>query len=177
MRRAEKTVSVEKIHEAFEQTPHVILASFRGLTVNQANELRSKIAEVGGHYRVIKNRLAKRAAAGTPVEGMSELFSGPCAIATHESDPVGLAKTLAEFAKANPQIELLAGVIDAKENLDAKSVNRLASMPGLPDLRAQLLALLQTPATTLLRLVNTPGSQVARVLDARRQKLGEAPEG
>jgi large subunit ribosomal protein L10 len=162
--RAEKTVAVEKTHETFEQTPHVILASYRGLTVNQANELRAKIAEVGGSYRVIKNRLAKMAATGTPAEGMSELFSGPCAIATHESDPVGLAKALAEFAKANPQIELL-------------DVKRLASLPGLQELRAQLLALLQTPATTLLRLVNTPGSQVARVLDARREKLEESSEG
>jgi large subunit ribosomal protein L10 len=175
--RAEKTVAVEKTHETFEQTPHVILASYRGLTVNQANELRAKIAEVGGSYRVIKNRLAKMAATGTPAEGMSELFSGPCAIATHESDPVGLAKALAEFAKANPQIELLAGVIDAKDILDAKDVKRLASLPGLQELRAQLLALLQTPATTLLRLVNTPGSQVARVLDARREKLEESSEG
>ena len=176
MNRAEKIATVEQLHEAFEQTPHVIVASFRGLTVNQANDLRAKVTGVGGSYRVIKNRLAKRAAAGTPVEGISELFSGPCAIATHADDPVGLAKILADFAKANPQIELLAGLVDAKDSLDAKGVKRLSTMPGLPALRAQLLALLQTPATMLVRLLSTPGTQVARVVDARREKLGETSD-
>jgi large subunit ribosomal protein L10 len=169
--RAEKIAVIEKMQSGFQQTPHVILASFRGLSVNQANALRRKISSVGGRYEVVKNRLAKRAAAGTPVEPLSEKFSGPCAVASHESDPVGLAKALSEFAKDNPQLELLAGVVDAKDVVDAAGVKQLASMPGLPELRAQLLALIQTPATSLVRLLNTPGGQVARVVDARRESM------
>jgi large subunit ribosomal protein L10 len=79
---------------------------------------------------------------------------------------------LSEFAKENPQVELRAGVVDAAELLDTAGVKTLASLPGLPELRAQLLALIQTPATTLVRLLSTPGSQLARVIDARREAEG-----
>jgi large subunit ribosomal protein L10 len=164
------------MQEGFEQTPHVILTSFRGLSVNQANQLRRKIDGVGGQYHVIKNRLAKRAAAGTPMEPLAEQFRGPCALAMHSSDPVGLAKALAEFAKENPQLELLAGVVDAKDLVDAATVKQLAKLPGLVELRAQLLALIQTPATSLVRLLNTPGGQIAQVVDARRNALGGEAE-
>jgi len=174
--RADKNETIDKLHQNFSTVPHMLLATFRGLTVNQANELRRKVGDAGGQYRVIKNRLAKRAAAGTAIEAISDQFSGPCAIAGHESDPVALAKALAEFAKDNPQLELLAGVVDSKAVLDAQGVKALASLPGLPQLRAQLLSLINTPATTLLRLVNTPGTQLARVVDARREQLDSGGE-
>jgi large subunit ribosomal protein L10 len=169
VKRADKSAIVESLNKDFSGVQHVILASFRGLTVNQANDLRRRVSGVGGTYRVIKNRLARRAAAGTPIEPMSQGFAGPCAIATHDDDPVVLAKTLAEFAKTNPQIELIAGLVDARETIDAAGVEHLSTLPGLSELRAQLLALVQTPATTLVRLFNTPGSQLARVVDARRE--------
>lgn len=174
MNRVEKAAFVAEMQQSFSGTPHVILASFRGLDVNQATDLRSRVRQAGGRFRVIKNRLAKRAAVGTPVEPLVEQFEGPCAIATHESDPVSLAKTLADFSKENPQLELLAGVVDAKEILDLEGVKQLASLPGLPELRTQLLCLIQTPATQLVRLLGTPGSQVARVLDAHRDRQEQA---
>jgi len=169
--RAEKTAAIEELNQAFREMPHVLLAGFRGLTVNQANDLRRRVAQSGGAYKVVKNRLAKRAAAGTPVEELAKRFEGPCAVATHGSDPVGLAKALAEFAKANPELELVAGLVDGRDLLEQADVKRLSTMPGLPELRAQLLALIATPATTLVRLLATPGTQLARVLDARREKL------
>jgi large subunit ribosomal protein L10 len=172
--RVEKTAFIEEMHESFSGTPHLILASFRGLNVNQATVLRSRVRRAGGRLRVIKNRLAKRAAAGTPAESLVEWFEGPCAIATHATDPVSLAKALADFCKENPQLELLAGLVDAKEVLDVKGVKRLASLPALPELRAQLLCLIQTPATQLVRLLGTPGTQVARVLDAHRDRQEQA---
>ena len=174
MIRAEKIAFVERLNRKLEASPHVILAGFRGLSVNQANDLRRKVEQVGGSYQVIKNRLAKLAVQGTAAEPLSAQFEGPCALATHESDPVALAKALADCAKDNAQIELHAGLVDAKDLIDAAGVKQLASLPGLPELRAQLLALIQTPATTLVRLINTPGSQIARVLDARREEQGGA---
>jgi large subunit ribosomal protein L10 len=175
--RAQKVAAVERMNEGFKVNPHIILASFRGLTVNQANVLRHRVREAGGSYTVIKNRLAKLAAAETPAAPLIEQFSGPCALAMHADDPVLLAKTLSDFAKENPQLELLAGVVDAKDVIDASGVKQLAGMPGLPDLRAQLLALVQTPATTLVRLLGTPGTQVARVLDAKAGAEGGADDG
>jgi large subunit ribosomal protein L10 len=168
--RAEKAAVIEQAQETFRRNPHLIVTAFRGLTVNQANELRRKIRSVGGTYRVVKNRLARRAAAETSAAGFGDRLTGPCGIAAHETDPVVLAKALAEFVKDNPQVELVAGVVDARTMLDAAGVQKLATLPGLLELRAQLLALIQTPATTLVRLLNTPGSQLARVVDARREQ-------
>jgi large subunit ribosomal protein L10 len=167
--RQQKQATVERLNALFTATPHVILTSFRGLTVNQETELRGRIRDIGGTYAVLKNRLAKLAAMGTPMEPLAERLAGPCALATHASDPVVLAKTLNTFAKENPELELVAGVVDAKDLLDVAQVKVLASLPGLEELRAQLLALFQTPATTLVRLLSTPGTQLARVLDARRE--------
>jgi large subunit ribosomal protein L10 len=70
----------------------------------------------------------------------------------------------------------MAGVIDAKELIDAAGVKQLAKMPGMLELRAQLLALIQTPATTLVRLLGTPSSQLARVVDARREGMDESSD-
>lgn len=173
MNRAEKKAAIEELNQAFVAAPHLILTSFRGLTVNQSNQLRRRVRDAGGRYQVIKNRLAKRAAVGTGAERLTEKFCGPCAVAIHPSDPIALAKALSDFAKTNPELELLAGLIDAKALVDADGVKQLASLPALPELRAQLLALVATPATTLVRLLGTPGTQLARALDARREKLGE----
>ena len=177
MNRAEKTTAIEELNLAFRQAQHIVLTSFRGLTVNQANELRRSVDEAGGRYKVIKNRLAKRAAAGTPVEELAKRFEGPCAVATHDSDPVALAKTLATFVEGNPELELIVGLVDGRDLLEKADVKRLAAMPGFAELRAQLLALIQTPATTLVRLLGTPGTQLARVLDARHKKLETEGEG
>ena len=176
MNRAEKIATTERLAQTFQQSPHIILASFRGLSVNQATELRRKVRAAGGSYRVIKNRLAKRAVQGTAAESLAERLTGPCAIATHDTDPVSLAKALSAFVKENPELELVAGVVDAKEFLDPEGLKALSNLLGLAELRAQLLSLIQTPARTLVRLISTPGAQLARVLDARREAMDGAGE-
>jgi large subunit ribosomal protein L10 len=175
--RAQKDLAIESLNKAFTDNPHVIVTTFSGLTVNQANSLRRTIDSAGGKYTVIKNRLAKRAAVGTPAEALSAEFSGPCAVATHGADPVGLAKAIAGFLKENPQISVKAGLVDAKDQIDSEGVVQLSKMPGLLELRAQLLALFNTPATTLVRLIGTPGTQVARVIDARATEQGNEADG
>lgn len=172
MNRQQKTEMVEQLGELLGANPHLIVASFRGLTVNQETELRGRVRAAGGAYRVLKNRLAKRAAAGTAAEALTAKLDGPNALASHPSDPVVLAKVLTGFAKDNAQLELVAGLVDARELIDAAGLKQLAQLPGLDELRATLLALIQTPATSLVRLLGTPGSQLARALDARREKLG-----
>ncbi len=176
MDRAEKDAMIEGLSKTFTENPHIIVASFRGLSANQANVLRRKIDETGGSCRVIRNRLAKRAAAGTPAEALIDEFEGPCALLSHVEDPVVLAKALVGFAKKNPQVVAKAGLIDAKALIDIDAVLQLSKMAGLPELRAQLLALFQTPATMLVRLLGTPATQLARVIDANREKQEEGGE-
>lgn len=171
MNRAEKTAAVESMATTFQKAPHVFVTDFRGMTVNQSSELRRRIRRAGGTYQVVKNRLAKRAAVGTAAEKVAAHLVGPRAVACHPSDPVVLAKVLSEFTKDNPQLRVVAAVVDAHDVVAAEGIKVLANLPGLPELRAQMLALFLTPATQLVRLVATPGTQLARALDARREKL------
>lgn len=171
MNRSEKSEAVATLSEAFRQVPHVILTDFTGMTAGQSNELRRKVRAAGGRFKVLKNRLARRGAEGTAVGKIADRLKGPCGLASHPTDPVGLAKAVTEFAKDNPQLRLVAAVVDAKDVYEAAGIKTLATLPGLPELRAQFLALLNTPATQLVRLLNTPAGQVARAIDARREKL------
>jgi large subunit ribosomal protein L10 len=174
--RTEKAAHVESMVEVFRKNPHLVLTDFKGLTSNQSNELRRRVRAAGGTFHVLKNRLARRAAEGTAVDKIQARLVGTCGLAGHPNDPVAIAKVVTDFVKDNPQLKLVAAVIDSRDVLDGDAgVKALSTMPGLPELRAQLLALINTPATMLVRLLNTPAGQVARAIDARREKLeGEA---
>lgn len=171
MNRGEKSAAVEAMAQTFRAAPHVFVTDFRGMTVNQSSELRRRIRRTGGSYQVVKNRLAKRAAVGTAAEKVAAHLVGPRGVVCHPSDPVAVAKVLSEFSKEHPQLQLVAAVVDARDVVTTEGIKVIATLPGLQELRAQLLALIQTPATQLVRLLATPGTQVARALDARREKL------
>jgi len=168
--RADKINQIEQLTETFGSVPHIFLTRFSGLSATQSDDLRSKIRSIGGSFRIIKNRLAKRAAVGTGLEQVADQFAGPVAIAYHQDDPVGLAKTLMDFNGDHPKLEVFAGVIDSTQVMDQDSVKQLSKLPGLLELRAQILAMINTPATMLVRLMGTPGMQIARVLDANREQ-------
>ena len=171
MNRTDKNTVVEGLTESFRGMPHVILTDFKGMTAGQSTDLRRKVRAAGGSYRVLKNRLARRGSEGTAVGKIADKLRGTCGLAGHPSDPVALAKVLSDFVKDNPQLRLVACVVDAKDVYAADGIKQLATLPGLQELRAQLLALINTPATQLVRLVHTPAAQVARAIDARREKL------
>ena len=171
MLRSEKSAVVDTLAASFRGTPHVILTDYKGMTAGQSTDLRRRIRAAGGTYRVLKNRLARRGSEGTAVGKIADKLKGTCGLAGHPNDPVALAKVVSEFAKENPQLKVVACVVDAKDVYGAEGVKQLATLPGLPELRAQFLALLNTPATQLVRLLNTPAGQLARAIDARREKL------
>jgi large subunit ribosomal protein L10 len=172
MNRTEKQELINELQNELKTTPHVVLVDFRGLSVPDATEFRRKVKASGSSYRVVKNRLALRAAKGTPLEKLESLFEGTTGIAWNSDDPVVLAKTLVDFAKEHPALALKAGVVSSDQVLDAEGVRALSAMPGLSELRASFLALLQAPATKLVRLLGTPATQMARVLKAHQEKEG-----
>lgn len=171
MNRTDKTAFVEELSARFRETPNIFLTTFSGLTVGQETDLRRQVGAAGGTYRVVKNRLTRRAAAGTPVEPLTESLVGPRSMAFHHSDPLALAKVLVEFAEDNPELKVLGGLIDAKDLLDADAVKSLAKLPSLPELQAQLLSVIQMPATMLTRLIGTPATQLAAVIKARNDRM------
>ena len=170
MNRTEKQELVEDLHQEFDRSPHAILVDFRGLSVPAVTEFRRKVKQSGSRYRVVKNTLALRAVKDTPLEKLSPKFDHTTGVAYTGTDPVALAKVLVDFAKDHPQLVVKAGLVSGTQVLDAEGVKALSAMPGLPELRARLLGMLQAPATQLVRLLGTPATQLVRVLQAHQEK-------
>jgi large subunit ribosomal protein L10 len=171
MNRTEKQQMIEELHKELASSPHAVLVDFRGLSVPAATEFRKRMRASGSRYRVVKNSLALRAARGTALERLESRFEGSTGIAYTGNDPVAMAKVLVDFAKDHPALSVKAGVVSGSQVLDAEGVKALSAMPGLAELRARLLGLLQAPATQLVRLLGTPATQLARVMKAHQDKL------
>ena len=168
MERAEKREFVASLAETLGQTSFVLVARNDGLTVAAVDDLRRKMRGAGATYKVAKNRLATLAIDGTRFQGIKPLLKGPTALAW-SVDPVAVAKTAVEFAKTNDKFVVLGGALGT-QTLDANGVKALAELPSLETLRAQLLGLIQTPATRIAGVLQAPGGQVARVLAAFAKK-------
>jgi large subunit ribosomal protein L10 len=166
--RAEKTELVASLNKVFKSAAVVVVAHNKGLTVNQVNDLRNKMALAGATVKVAKNSLAKLALEGTDASGLKGLFTGPIMLAFAD-DPVTAPKVAADFAKANEKFVLLGGALGATI-MDANSVKALASLPSLNELRARLIGMIQTPATRIAGVVAAPASQLARVMNAYATK-------
>ncbi len=168
MERAEKTELVASLNTVFKNAAVVVVAHNKGLTVNQVNDLRNKMAQAGATVKVAKNSLAKLALVGTDASGLKNLFTGPTMLA-YANDPVAAPKVAADFAKGNDKFVLLGGSLGTT-TLDANGVKALASLPSLNELRAKLLGMIQTPATRIAGVVQAPAGQLARVLNAYATK-------
>lgn len=142
----------------------VLVAHYKGLNAAEVSELRRNVRKAGANFKVTKNLLAKRAVAGTAYEKVSHLFKGPTAIA-YANDPVAAAKALSEFAKKNEKLVLVGGAF-GETILDKAAIQQLATLPSLDELRAKIIALLQTPATRIAGVLQAPAGQLARVFGA-----------
>ena len=164
MDRAQKTDAVAELNRTFTETSVVVVTRNLGLTVAQSSDLRQKMREAGASYKVSKNKLAKIALKDTDYAGLSDLLTGPVALAT-STDPVAAAKVVSDFAKTNDKLEIVGGGMGTTV-LDVKGVNALASLPSLDELRAKIVGLVQAPATKLAQLSNAPAAKLARVFGA-----------
>ncbi|MBI2719460.1 MAG: 50S ribosomal protein L10 [Rhizobiales bacterium] len=168
MERAEKKELVATLNQVFKTTGVIVVAHNKGLTVNQVNDLRSKMAQAGATVKVAKNRLAKLALDGTDADGIKNLFIGPTMVA-YAKDPVAAPKVAAAFAKTNEKFVVLGGAL-GKTIMDANAVKALADLPSLDELRARIVGMIQTPATRIAGVLAAPGGQIARVVGAYSRK-------
>ncbi len=171
MNREQKQDLVSSLNTLLKDQTFVAVTHYKGLTVAQMEDLRGKAREAGAGFRVTKNRLTRLALAGTKFEGLSELFTGPTAIAFSE-DPVAAAKVCANFAKDNENLVILGGSLDG-EAMDQTQVDALAKLPSLDELRAMIVGMISTPATRIAVVLQAPAGQLARVLNAKAEQ-GEA---
>ncbi len=169
MLRSEKETLQQELNGKFGRAKTVIVAEFKKLDVDTVNRLRRKLRDGKVEWKVLKNTIARRAAKGTPVEVVSDDFVGPVAAAISYDDVISPAKILTEFIKDLETIKIRSAVVEGKKT-DVKGVVALAKLPGLNELRAQILGMLNQPATKLARTIKEPGAALARVLQAKADK-------
>jgi large subunit ribosomal protein L10 len=170
--RGEKAETVAFVHEKFKTAKMAIVTEYRGLSVAQMTRLRRAIREASGEYQVIKNTLVRRALKDTVYGSLDRLLDGPNGWIFAYDDPVMLSKALVKFADDNDKLAIKGGVFEGQFMEPAK-VKVLAQMPSKPELQAKLLALIQAPATQLVRLVQEPGARVVRLLETLRKGKSE----
>nr|WP_256434494.1 50S ribosomal protein L10 [Myxococcus sp. CA056] len=169
--KSEKEEMIKELHEKFSRTKSAVVAEFSKVDVETVTKLRRKFREGNVEYKVIKNTLARRAAQGTDVAVIADDFTGPVALCISYGDVVAPAKILTEFTKdLEDKIKIRSAVVDGRK-VDAAGVKQLAKLPGLNELRAQLLGMITQPATKLVRTIAAPGTQLARVIQAHADKL------
>jgi large subunit ribosomal protein L10 len=164
-----KQALVEQYRELIGRSEGIILATYTGLPVKDLERLRRKVRDLGGEFRVVKNRLARvsRREAGRTV--VDAALQGATAIGFAPDDPVALAKAIVDFSKESDKVKVKAGVVNGVV-YDARQVVRLAETPPMPVLRAQLLGLFNTPATRLASILSAPARQLATVVKAYADK-------
>ncbi len=163
MNKAEKQQTVESLGEQFRSVNSAFLINYRGLKVVDATELRRKIREFNGHYVVVKNTLALRAAKETKFEQLEPYFQGPTAVAYHPKDVVGLAKLLTEISKSNPNIAFKAALVEGKV-VPASEIQAIASLPSREVMLSKLVFLLKAPLQRLTMVLKAPVRNLGLVL-------------
>ncbi|QIX28064.1 50S ribosomal protein L10 [Nocardioides sp. JQ2195] len=173
MARPDKAAAVAEVVDSFNTASGAVLTDYRGLTVAQLQELRRALGE-NANYAVVKNTLAKIAAAEVGIEGFDDLLTGPTAIAFIEGDVVEAAKGLRDFAKANPALIIKGGVLDG-DFLDAKAVAKLADLESREVLLGKMAGAMLASLSQAVYLLNAPISQAARLAGALETKAQQDP--
>jgi large subunit ribosomal protein L10 len=172
-----KAETVEALKDAIAEQRGAVVAEYRGLKVLEITALRKKLRAIDAEIRVVKNTLIRRAAEGTPFEGLSAHFTGPTAVAFSHGDPVAMVKVMKEFAAASPKVTLRAGFVEGRV-LSAKDVEILASVPSREVLLSRLIGGLGSSITRLAQALAGPPRKLVYVLESiRKQKPAEAVAG
>ncbi len=173
--RAEKVAVVNEVRDRMEAADGALLTEYRGLTVAELAELRRELAAAGGDYKVYKNTLVRLAVADTPRAGMSDLLTGPTAIAFVQGDVSAVAKALRDFARANPNLIVKGGVVGSSV-MSAADIDVLAELPSRETLLAQFAGALSAPLQQLAGLVQALPRNLAYGISALlEQRQAEAP--
>jgi large subunit ribosomal protein L10 len=172
MVRPEKIAQVELLTEKLRSSEGLVLADFQGLTVADANELRGKCREVGVEFHVVKNRLARRAAAAVEADSLTTLFTGPTGIAFGLEGPVQPAKVLVDFAKDHEKLTIKGGYMDGKV-LTPAEVDTLSKVPGRQELLSMLVRGFNAPASNFVGVLMGTMRKLVGTLDAVAKQKAE----
>jgi large subunit ribosomal protein L10 len=177
MKKEDKERVVSDLTERLKSTETLLVADYRGLTMPQIDELRTKLLEHGARFAVVKNTLTRRAAKAAGSDALLALLDGPTAIAFLESDgdPVAVAKALVDAARETRVLELRGGMLEGRP-VERDEIESLAKLPPADVLRAQVLGAIAAPVTAIVGLFTAPLQDLYGLIDARIEQLGAQGE-
>ena len=174
-KKAEKKAQSEELRAQLATVSTVILSTFQGITVEDDTRLRRAIEAAGGHYQVVKNTVAERAAAGTPTEGLLKDLKGTNSISYTKTDSVSLAKTLTKFAKDVPAFKFRAGWVEGRV-ISIEDIGALSNLPSKEELISKIMFMLNAPAQRVATAMAAVPRNVA-VVTSEAAKAGKFAGG
>jgi large subunit ribosomal protein L10 len=174
MLRQDKERIVSELAERLKSSQNLLVADYRGLSMPEIDELRSKLLETGARFSVVKNTLTRLAAEEAGVKQLLDLIDGPTAIAfiDAEGDPAAAAKILNDTARAHDVLVIRGGLLEGDTVSDVE-IKQLATLPPADVVRAQFAGAVAAPLTTIVGLFTAPLRDLVNVLDARITQLQE----
>ncbi len=151
MNKEQKKNYIDNMSSQFENSKAIMVTHYQGLTMPQLDELRAKMRDHGIVFKITKNRITKLALQKTKCKDLSDLFSGPTAVAFGE-DAIMSARILSKFAKDNENLKLIGGIMD-NEILDQAGIQNIANLPTLDEARANIVGILNAPASKLVSIL------------------------
>jgi large subunit ribosomal protein L10 len=173
MQKQEKERVVAQLTERLQSSQTLIVADYRGLTMTQIDDLRTKLLEHGARFQVVKNTLTRRAAEAAGADALLALLEGPTAIAFLEvdGDPVAVAKAIGATARETRVLEVRGGILEGR-SVTAAEIGTLAALPPVEQLRGQVLGAIAAPLYSVVGLFNAPLQNLVGLIDARIEQLG-----
>lgn len=168
MLRSQKKQFVHDLESVCRDSAGIFVVHYRGMTVIEISKLKKSLKTKQVKFKVVKNTLVKIAAKNVGKDELVSMFAGPVAL-VYSSDVVSAAKLLDDFAKTNDKIKIIGGSVNGKF-VGLEEVGEIAKLPSFEEIRARLIAVIQTPATNVARVLVAPAQQVARVISAYAQK-------
>ncbi len=159
MNKEKKKAYIDKMKTEFDKSEAVIVAHYQGLSVKQLDELRDKMRKHGIIFKITKNRITKLALEKTRCKDLSNLFTGPTAVAL-SNDAITSAKILTNFSKDNKNLKIIGGIM-GNDILDIAGVNNVATLPSLEEARAKIVGILRSPAQKIASILLAPASKIA----------------
>ena len=159
MNKEQKKSYISEMTAQFENSEAVLVTHYQGLTVKQLDELRAEMRKHSIQFKVTKNRITKLALEKSKCKNLSNLFTGPTAVAL-SNDAIISAKILTKFSKENANLKILGGIM-GNDVLDVAGVANVASLPTLDEARAKIVGILKAPAQKIARILLAPVTKIA----------------
>ena len=156
MNKEQKKQYISDMTNQFEKSEAVIVTHYQGLTMNQLDDLRAKMREYGIKFKITNNRITKLALEKTRCKDLSDLFTGPTAVALSQ-DAITSAKILTKFSKENENLKILGGIMGS-DILDVAGVKNVATLPSLDEARSKIVGILRSPAQKIASILLAPAS-------------------